>query len=96
MYVGFEPCEIKAIDWLWKNLKQVAEKFAFLDGTDCPYFDYPDYAGLPISISSKLDSDFVDFIQSIWWEHSKDYKKYRTCKQWLNSGTSFSNVKWPQ
>jgi len=42
----------KAIDWLNKNKKQATE-----------IFDFPDYCGMPKSISSRLSVDEVDWIQ---------------------------------
>jgi hypothetical protein len=31
---------------------------------DIEYFDFPDYAGLPKSVSNKLSTDEVDFLQT--------------------------------
>lgn len=42
------------IDALWKNKSQIMKD---------RNFDYPDYGGLPDSISKQLMSDHVDFLQ---------------------------------
>lgn len=49
----------KAVNWLNTNKKLVKSK-----QKDCYEFDYPDYWGMPKSISYRLSSSEVDWIQS--------------------------------
>lgn len=47
---------LKAAKWINRNQNRIKEN-------EYDYFDYPSYWGLPSSITSKLTSDEVDFIQ---------------------------------
>lgn len=68
--------KIKTAKWVapmlayfWKNKKTILERAKELAVEFGGYekyeldFDYPDYGGLPKSISNKLSSDVVDLIQ---------------------------------
>ncbi len=45
-----------AIEWLNRNRKQIEK-------TQSGFFDFPDYWGMPESISNRLMTDDVDYIQ---------------------------------
>lgn len=52
--------------WIYNNLDYCVE-----EGKKLIWFDFPDYYGMPISISYKLSVDEVDYIQrniDIWIE----------------------------
>lgn len=57
--------EKEALKWLWDHRKNRKE-----------YFDYPDYGGLPFRLSNKLTSEFVDYIQDLWYTKHKSYKAF--------------------
>lgn len=54
-YGNTSPAYKKAKEWLTKNGTNGSE-----------YFEFPDYAGMPKSISKGLSTDEVDHIQNCW------------------------------
>lgn len=70
------------IDALWKNKNQMMKDDDFS-------FDYPDYGGLPVSISNQLMPEHVDFLQE---NIIHLLGSYRTKKQFARKFTEdFSN-----
>ena len=77
----------KAVEWFNRNGKRIVKEYEKSHGTDtlsksdrsiwfeglAVEFDYPDYFGMPKSISSRLNSDEVDFLQNEWSELVFDY-----------------------
>jgi hypothetical protein len=51
----------KAVAWLRKNKNKIRK-------TQWDYFDFPDYWGMPKSISYRLSSDEVDWLQESTWD----------------------------
>lgn len=56
----------ESVEFLWKNRKDLAEKYTHKNEPDYEMFDYPDYAGMPKKLSRRLSGDFVDVVQSVW------------------------------
>ena len=51
----------KITDGIWQNRNSFFDK-----NEGVVEFDYPDYGGLPIDVTSKLSPESVDAMQSIW------------------------------
>lgn len=68
-----------AIKWLNRNARKYPGPYPDdFKWFEVDYkFDYPDYAGLPKSISSKLTSDAVDAIQESWPVGKWDGRQFR-------------------
>ncbi len=56
---------IKALQWINDNKIAISKR---IKNRSFDMFDYPEYWGMPKSISNKLISDEVDFIQSNTWD----------------------------
>lgn len=69
----------KAADYLNKNyIKIIKHELSYQDEItldDISYmFDYPEYLNIPKTISSRLNSDEVDWLQEGWIELVEKYK----------------------
>lgn len=72
----------KAVEWFNRNGKRIIKEYAtehgmrLLTKRECESlsddlacsFDYPDYLDMPKTVSSRLNSDEVDFLQEEWAE----------------------------
>lgn len=52
---------LPVVEWVYQNRKKLA--LAEKDTEENPYFDYPDYCGMPKAISKKMTSDMCDLIK---------------------------------
>jgi hypothetical protein len=52
----------KAVTWLNRNKNRLTKSY-LIDG-DSADFDYPDYFGMPKTISCRFNTDEVDWLQS--------------------------------
>lgn len=71
----------KAVNYLNRNKIRIYKDFAKHADNWEEYvrftFDYPDYLDMPKTISHRLNSDQVDWLQSEWADFCDEYDKYK-------------------
>lgn len=67
---------MNAIEWLWDNRKTARTYIEF---------NYPDYVGMPKTISYKLPGEALDVIQGIW----PDFKNCKTKAQFFKMASEY-------
>lgn len=65
----------KAVEFLSRNRTKILKEHSLKNEESYCFFEYPDYLGLPKTISSRLSTDEVDWLQEEWLRSTKEWNQ---------------------